>query len=153
MCSVCTSFGSLVLTDSLAALQALNPATSDQLTEKLLLNLSRLLHPKRVVLLKQWIPANVEIPGNERVDHLAKEGSYISIIPTPFRTLHGRLHQHLRTLGTLPNCIDVCECGISDQTSEHILQTCPVMTSREYLEAENVTSSNWVEIVQLSGDC
>ncbi|XP_064646759.1 uncharacterized protein LOC135499744 [Lineus longissimus] len=63
----------VLLTDSLSALQALMAATSDQLTENLLKNLSSLLQDRRVVL--QWIPAHVGVPGNERADQLAKEGS------------------------------------------------------------------------------
>ncbi|XP_064622569.1 ribonuclease H-like [Lineus longissimus] len=63
----------VLLTDSLSALQALMAATSDQLTENLLKNLSSLLQDRRVVL--QWIPAHVGVPGNERADQFAKEGS------------------------------------------------------------------------------
>ncbi|XP_064622623.1 uncharacterized protein LOC135484859 [Lineus longissimus] len=63
----------VLLTDSLSALQALMAATSDQLTENLLKNLSSLLQDRRVVL--QWIAAHVGVPGNEREDQLAKEGS------------------------------------------------------------------------------
>jgi len=63
----------VLLTDSLSALQALRAPSADQLTENLKVNLSLLQQSRRTVL--QWIPAHVGIPGNEKADQLAKEGS------------------------------------------------------------------------------
>jgi hypothetical protein len=42
------------------------------------------------------------------------------------RTRHCRLRQHLRKMGLHPTAL--CECGLSEQTPEHILQTCPNMS-------------------------
>ena len=62
-----------ILTDSKAALQSLISNTPDQPLHQLLKDLQLLPHECTVVL--QWIPAHCGIPGNERVDRLAKSGS------------------------------------------------------------------------------
>jgi hypothetical protein len=49
-------------------------------------------------------------------------------------TGHCRLHQHLRKTGLHPTAL--CECGLSEQTPEHILQTCPNMSSRQHFWLE-----------------
>ena len=63
----------VILTDSKAALQSLTSNTPDQPIHQLLKDLQLLPHECTVVL--QWIPAHCGIPGNERVDLLAKSGS------------------------------------------------------------------------------
>jgi hypothetical protein len=39
----------------------------------------------------------------------------------------------------------LCECGLSEQMSEHILQTCPNMSSRQYfwLEPTALKTNLW----------
>jgi hypothetical protein len=46
-----------------------------------------------------------------------------------------RLHQHQRKMGLHPSAL--CECGLSDeQMPEHILQTCPNMSSWQHFWPE-----------------
>ena len=61
------------LTDSLAALQALEATDPDQSLKDLKQQLNSLSRKTTVVL--QWIPAHSGIKGNEKADRLAKEGS------------------------------------------------------------------------------
>ena len=163
------------------ALQTIKAAAApDQTMENLISNLNRLLTSRRVVL--QWIPAHVGVPGNEKADHLAKEGSQMQQTCTSvtyqeaktlvrarqqnqwrdetdgyqaekdgihqlerkgqvtiyrLRTGHCRLHKHMRKLGLCPTAL--CECGLGNQTPEHILQTCPKMTSRQHFWPEPTT--------------
>ena len=63
----------VVLTDSKAALQALNSDTPDLAVYKLKEDLLHL--PEKCTTVLQWIPAHCGIPGNERADRLAKSGS------------------------------------------------------------------------------
>jgi hypothetical protein len=44
------------------------------------------------------------------------------------------LHQHPRKMGLHPTAL--CECGLSEQTPEHILQMCPNMSSRQHFWPE-----------------
>jgi hypothetical protein len=46
------------------------------------------------------------------------------------RAGHCRLHQYLRKMGLHPTAL--CECGLSEQMPEHILQTWPNMSSRQH---------------------
>jgi hypothetical protein len=55
-------------------------------------------------------------------------------ISTSHRGHYCRLHQHLRKMGLHPTAL--CECGLSEQTPEHILQTCPNMSSRQHFWPE-----------------
>ena len=62
----------VILTDSLSALQALSSGSTESSLKQLQDN-SRILSQKNIVVF-QWIPAHVGIPGNEVADKLAKEG-------------------------------------------------------------------------------
>jgi hypothetical protein len=51
-----------------------------------------------------------------------------------------------RAIGLLPSCnAEECECGLSEQTPEHILQTCPNMSSRQnfWLEPTALKTKLW----------
>ena len=63
----------VLLTDSLSALQSLESGNADLLTCKLMENFHLLDRSRKIVL--QWIPAHVGIVGNETADQLAREGS------------------------------------------------------------------------------
>ncbi|XP_064647443.1 uncharacterized protein LOC135500128 [Lineus longissimus] len=62
-----------ILTDSLSTLQALTSENIESDIKDLKEHLQDLTSNHHVVL--QWIPAHCGIPGNERADQLAKEGS------------------------------------------------------------------------------
>ncbi|XP_064627880.1 uncharacterized protein LOC135487740 [Lineus longissimus] len=62
-----------ILTDSLSTLQALRSENIESEIKDLKEHLQDLTSNHHVVL--QWIPAHCGIPGNERADQLAKEGS------------------------------------------------------------------------------
>lgn len=68
----CVSNNVVFLTDSLSTIQALKDATQD-LVDPLCQNLTNICDKKWCVI--QWIPAHCNLPGNERADTLAKEGS------------------------------------------------------------------------------
>ena len=62
-----------IFTDSLSTLQALNSVDSDQMIQGLHFSLAKLTAQFSVSL--QWVPAHVELTGNEKADRLAKLGS------------------------------------------------------------------------------
>ena len=67
------SISTVILTDSLSALQALTAKTTDAPIRELHDSLQHLCLQQKVIL--QWIPAHCGIPGNEQADSLAKSGS------------------------------------------------------------------------------
>ena len=71
----------VILTDSKAALQALNSDSPDLAVCKLQRDLRQL--PQQSTTVLQWIPAHCGIPGNERADRLAKSGSKQPQPPVP----------------------------------------------------------------------
>ena len=162
----------VLLTDSLSALQSLESGKADPLTCKLMENLHILDRSRKIVL--QWIPAHVGIVGNETADQLAREGSKLqqpevrinyeeskTLLKRDFktqwtasndgyspaadsisklerkqqveifrlRTGHCRLKKHLKRVGLSSTA--VCECGLGEQTPEHILEDCPLADRTE----------------------
>ena len=80
----------VILTDSIAALQSLTSNTPDQPIHQLLKDLQLLPHECTVVL--QWIPAHCGIPENERADRLAKSGR------NPLQPMFTSTYQGAKTL-------------------------------------------------------
>ena len=58
-----------------------------------------------------WIPSHVDIPGNERADELAGEGSLMSQegVPVTFGVMKARIKQRKWTI-TYPEAISTCKC-------------------------------------------
>ena len=70
-----------ILTDSMSTLQALNAPDAGPLIESLKASLASLTEKAHTTL--QWVPAHTGLPGNERADRLAKEGSRLTQPTSP----------------------------------------------------------------------
>ena len=88
----------VIFTDSMSALQAIEDKSSKSEIIKLLLEIKKLLTNSSIRLVLQWIPGHTDLPGNDKADRLAKQGSS-SIQPeraTTLQTAKMVIHQNYR---------------------------------------------------------
>ena len=146
-----------IFTDSLSTLQALNSADPDQMTQGLHFSLAKLTAQFTVSL--QWVPAHVGLTLNEKADRLAKIGSQAPQTQNPvtyreaktllhsryngdWKKYNGGYQAHLGPIWRLERAQQTtifrlrtghCECGQTDQTPDHVLQSCPKNAERRQL--------------------
>ena len=88
------------LVDSMAAIQALQSETEESRTTKG--QLEQLATEAKVAI--QWIPSHCDIPGNEKADALAKQGSQMPQPPLTYQEAKRTTKQEWRHKWLEKNC-------------------------------------------------